>query len=341
MKSILKVLTIVFFSCICIFIISCNQSSQSESSSHTHSYINLKRDAEYHWYECSCGEKISKEKHVYYEYVCSCKLQSYSPELKFSLSSDGLYYEVYDCENTAEMIFIPTSFNSLPVKTILNGAFKDNLKIKKVVVAEGILEIEENAFFGCENLETIEIPESLTIIKDSAFENCKSLKEIKLSKNLTSLGNKALKNCSSLLKIYIDRNLNFIGEQAFKNCNSLLKFEVEEHNQNFKSRNNNLLTKDEKIFIAFANGQNVAYFEIPKNVEKINDYAFYGNEKLKTLNFTKSIKEVGYKAIYIKNLQNINYSGTKEEWNKITLNSDWILSDYEVTINASEESFKI
>ena len=40
-----------------------------------------------------------------------------------------------------------------------------------------------------------------------------------------------------------------------------------------------------------------------KSVEKINDYAFYGNEKLKTLNLTKSIKEVGYKAIYIKNLQ--------------------------------------
>ena len=341
MKSILKVLTIVFFSCICIFIISCNQPSQSESSSHTHSFINLKRDAEYHWYECNCGEKISKEKHIYYEYVCSCNLQSYSPELKFSLSEDGLYYNVYDCEKTAEMVFVPTSYESLPVKTILNGAFKDNLTVKKVVIGEGISKIEENAFFGCENLEIITLPQSLTQIKDSAFEKCISLKEINLPKNLTSLGKKAFKDCSSILKIYIDRNLNIIGEQAFLNCNSLLKFEVEEHNKTFKSRNNNLLSKDEKIFIAFANGQTKTVFEIPKTVEAIDEYAFYGNEKLQSLSLSKNIKTIGLKALYIKNLQTINYTGTKEEWQNISFETDCILSDFTITVNISGESFTL
>ena len=53
---------------------------------------------------------------------------------------------------------------------------EDRLKVKKVIIEEGITRISYGAFYNCTNLETVLLPEGLKEIHSGAFERCISLK---------------------------------------------------------------------------------------------------------------------------------------------------------------------
>lgn len=74
---------------------------------------------------------------------------------------------------------------------INDEAFKNNTKIKKVVIEEGITSIGGYAFYGCENLTSVTLPQSLTDIGDQAFQYCYYLKEINGGEGITSIGSQA------------------------------------------------------------------------------------------------------------------------------------------------------
>lgn len=73
-------------------------------------------------------------------------------------------------------------------------------EIKQVVIAKGIIRINNYAFFGCTNLESVQMPSTVLAINFGAFKNCTALKEITLSKNLIEIGSQAFA-ASGLTKI--------------------------------------------------------------------------------------------------------------------------------------------
>ena len=83
-------------------------------------------------------------------------------------------------------------------------------QIKFVSLPETIINISENAFSNCENLEKIELPNSLITIGDFAFEGCNSLKEIRLPSSLDSIGYGAFQNCE-MLSLTIPENVKSLG----------------------------------------------------------------------------------------------------------------------------------
>lgn len=130
------------------------------------------------------------------------------------------------------------------VTSIADNAFKNNKKLKKVVINDNITSIGKNAFYGCKNLESvtigknvtsigskafykctklkkITIPNKVKTIGTSAFHGCTKLESVKLGKNLTSIGAKAFYNCKKLKKITIPSKVNSIGTKAFYNCKSM------------------------------------------------------------------------------------------------------------------------
>lgn len=130
------------------------------------------------------------------------------------------------------------------VTSIADNAFKNNKKLKKIVINDNITSIGKNAFYGCKNLETVKfgknvtligekafykctklkkitIPSKVTTIGASAFYGCTKLAKVSLGKNVTSIGAKAFYNCKSLKKITIPSKVNYIGKQAFYNCKSM------------------------------------------------------------------------------------------------------------------------
>ena len=68
-------------------------------------------------------------------------------------------------------------------------------------IYEGIVAIEDYAFFYNTEITTLELPSTLQTIGIQAFEGCSNLQSIELPANLTSIGNQAFNICRNLEEI--------------------------------------------------------------------------------------------------------------------------------------------
>ena len=70
--------------------------------------------------------------------------------------------------------------------------FKNNKKIKKVVIKKGITEIPDDAFYGCKNLKSVKLPSTLKTIGSYAFYNT-SIQNLTIPKSVETIGMSAFK----------------------------------------------------------------------------------------------------------------------------------------------------
>ena len=123
----------------------------------------------HHWHE-TCEHKTSENgygEHTYNENKeCTvCGYQYVSAGLEYTLSGDSTYYSVTGigtCTDTE--IYIPATYQGIPVKEIGAHASHENTTITGVVLPDSITTINVHAFFCCTNLASINLPEVLTTI---------------------------------------------------------------------------------------------------------------------------------------------------------------------------------
>lgn len=77
------------------------------------------------------------------------------------------------------------------VKTIATGAFYYRTYITNVVMYNGVEAINEDAFSGCRNLQSIRLSDNLQVIGNNAFRNCDCLTKVQIPYSVTSIGTDA------------------------------------------------------------------------------------------------------------------------------------------------------
>ena len=180
----------------------------------------------HHWHE-TCEHKTSENgygEHTYNENnVCTiCGMDYVSAGLEYTLSGDSTYYTVSGigtCTDTE--IYIPATYNGLPVKEIGESAFYGKKTITGVVLPDGITTINAYAFYNCSSLASVTIPDSVTGIGSTAFYNCSGLASVTIGNGVTSIGGSAFSGCSGLTSVTIGNSVTGIGNYAFGGCGSL------------------------------------------------------------------------------------------------------------------------
>lgn len=104
------------------------------------------------------------------------------------------------------------------VTHIENEAFYDCGKLTSVDLPDGLINIGNFAFYRCSSLTDIIIPDSVTSIGDHSFSGCTNLANCTLSKNLNSMGNAAFYGCKNITDITLPDGITEIGEYTFGNC---------------------------------------------------------------------------------------------------------------------------
>ncbi len=220
--------------------------------------------------------------------------------------------------------------------------------IKDVVVASGTTEILEDAFSGCSNLISVKIPDSVTSIGDYAFWDCKNLNKVYIS-NLANWCNIEFKNNSSnplfyaphlylndieiielvipenitsiksgpfsyykgLKSLVIPSTLKSIGDEAFRNCSGITSISFEKGTLSIGN-------------LAFANCTSLTDITIPDSVINLGNDAFNSCSNLASITISSSVKNIGNYAFRdCGKLKTINYSGTKAQWQVISLGTNW------------------
>jgi hypothetical protein len=64
-----------------------------------------------------------------------------------------------------------------------------------VIIPDSVMEIKDNAFAGCDNLQTVHFPDALKKIGGYAFSECTSLKALELPYSVEEIGPYAFNGC--------------------------------------------------------------------------------------------------------------------------------------------------
>ncbi len=211
------------------------------------------------------------------------------------------------------------------IKTIGGNVFLNKKLITSVVIPKSVTKIGDSAFKGCSLLETVTFANAdMALAEDgsnalelgsNAFQNCTVLKNITLPQRLVFIGDYAFRYCHALEEITIPKNVETLEEtyaksdypaekitrnRTFTNCNMLRAINVAEGNKNYFSVDGllykNNYDNDGKITgstLIICPGGKTGVVDIDPSVEKIEALAFYANENVTEITFSKGIKGTG------------------------------------------------
>ncbi len=92
---------------------------------------------------------------------------------------------------------------------------------ESVTIADSVKTIGENGFYSCGNIENVELPYGVENIEYRAFGGCLNLKSITIPNSVTTIGNEAFYYCIRLNSITIPNSVTSIGSSVFNNCKNL------------------------------------------------------------------------------------------------------------------------
>ena len=174
--------------------------------------------------------------------------------------------------------------------------FPDNLK--NVVVTGGDT-IGSYAFAYCRSLENITLPDTITTIGDYAFADC-GLKEITIPKSVLDIGSHAFFGCYDINKTIYTGELSEWVKIKFSDAYS------------------NPILISENLYIENSLVEDV----VLTDSIKINQYAFYNLNTLKSVSLSESILCI-YDSAFggCENLNRVYYEGTSQDWDGMEIKS--------------------
>lgn len=225
-----------------------------------------------------------------------------SVNLSNGVTSIGDY--AFSCSGITN-ISIPKSVNKIG-----NYAFNECTSLEKVTIADGVSSIGSRAFFYCTKLSNISLPNSVTSIGECAFLRCEGLTTVTLSTGLTSIAVEAFSHCESLENIIIPSGVKTIGRDAFSYCYKLKGVYFPESITSIGNA-------------AFASCYALTSVAIPNGVTTIGVMTFSCCSTLKSVTIPISVKTIEGGAFdYCSNLKDVYYSGTYNDWRKISIGTN-------------------
>ena len=204
-----------------------------------------------------------------------------------------------------------------------------------------------NAFVGRPNFTSVTIPRTVTRIGDNAFYGCIEwydfwddysngnpvergllTVEIESGSQLKTIGESAFAGCYSLKEFKVPSSVESIGKNAFFDCACMDKLTFEEGSM-LQSIGD----------CAFHWAANLTSVTLPEGLKSIGYQAFYNCSNLESLTIPGSVTSIGESAFDVEatkesKLQNVNYTGTKEQWDALmeNISSNTVLKNTDLDV---------
>ena len=195
------------------------------------------------------------------------------------------------------------------VRAIAGGAFYGNTELTSITLPKTLSQIGPYAFCGCTGLTEVLLPPGVKSLEEGVFARCTALQTVSAAQpdgQLTSVSARAFFNCRELTEVPSLERCTVVGTSAFSGCEKLRRIEgvflqigdsafsgtpfLEEQ----KRMGNGPLPGAAIVSGILIDGSGLSGdVTIPEGVAGIADYAFAGNERLRSLHFPVSLKRIG------------------------------------------------
>ena len=247
-------------------------------------------------------------------------------EYGFSEIYDGIFIKEYI--GSDKTVVIPSKIDGQAVTVIAGGAFWGT-SIESVVIPDSVKFVVARAFYGCDQLKTVDFGDGIIEIQEEAFYKCTALESIILPKNLETIGEGAFYGCTSATEIYIPKTLTnwSAGYQypIFGFCTALETLTIEDGLSVLEGAG------------SFCCASSLKNLVIPASVEKIGDVAFHSATALESVTFLGDAPQVSENVFGYPNTETaspnlvIYYDPNTSGWDDTVLSQYHLVSIYDKT----------
>jgi len=146
------------------------------------------------------------------------------------------------------------------------------------------------------DITTLIIEDGVENITERVFERFPKLTSVTIPNTVEFIGRRAFACCEKLKSITIPSSVKIIREEAFIGCTNLTSINVDENNTEYSAEDGVLFNKTKTTLICYPLSKINATYSIPNTVTKIEQFAFAGNENLKSVIIPSSVEIIGENA---------------------------------------------
>ena len=224
------------------------------------------------------------------------------------------------------------------VTLIGDSAFFQCALLKRIVIPNSVVKIGNEAFRGCKRLSEVVIPDTVEEIGDMAFMDCSELTEVVIPASVTEIGIGAFVKCKKLKRVVFSEPFPRICYGAFYGCDNLSDIVLPDNvpaidKSAFEYSINQYIDDSGTVFIPdnkrgsiLSKCANVEHYTIPDMAKWIEEGAFKGCTKLKSITVSQKFSDYSFKGC--ENLTEINVT----PWSRCFKSVDGVLYDYSLSI---------
>ena len=177
------------------------------------------------------------------------------------------------------------------VTEIANNAYRNRMDLREVWLPDSVVKIGygafrgsqsigDGAFSGCTGLVDLRLPDTLQSIGHEAFKGCTGLVELHLPVTLQSIGHQAFYGCTGIVDLQLPDTLQSIGFRAFCSCTSIVVVHLP-------------ATLQSVVFRAFRGCTGIVDLHLPATLQSIGEEAFYGCTGIVDLQLPDTLQSIG------------------------------------------------
>ncbi|MBR2279101.1 MAG: leucine-rich repeat domain-containing protein [Eubacterium sp.] len=220
-------------------------------------------------------------------------------------------------------------------------AFFSDSDVENIIINEGITEIGSTAFYNFSKLNSVFIPKTVESISENPFYWCSELTSVIVDNDNPKYDSR--NNCNAIIETSTNKlitgckttvipdDIEIIGYSSFDNCRQLENITIPKtvktiEDYAFRYCSFESVTIPDSVNsigkYAFCDNNKINELTIGNSVTSIGKSAFKGCSNLTSATIGNSVTTIGEEAFNgCTSLTDVYYSGTKEQWDAITIGS--------------------
>lgn len=252
-------------------------------------------------------------------------------DFEFSYNSSDMTANVTKYKGDSEYVEIPSMVNGYKVDSIGN-IFRDNYKLKGVIIPDTVDYVSRGIFSGCVSLTDVDLGKGITKIPSGMFYNCKSLESLTIPEQIEEFEyipyidgdyyRRPFDGCTSLKNIYFKaKDISLVRYLSLPSLTNIViastvdslpndAFSGYNYIENVTFENGLMVLPDS----CFKNCTSLKNITLPDSMMSVGKSAFENCYNLKSVTFSKNLNTISPSAFKgCSSIESLNFNDNLRE----------------------------